>query len=193
MNTTVLIVGLGNPGPEYRDTRHNAGAMLADEVARRLGSVWAKEARFFAECATGWHGARRVLLSKPATYMNASGESVGPLARYHRLDPPAVMILADDADLPLGTVRLKPSGGAGGHHGIESVARHLGSRDFPRLKLGIARPEQPRRDIASHVLGRFSAEEREQMDVAIRRGADQIECWLTDGLQKAMNLYNGAA
>jgi peptidyl-tRNA hydrolase, PTH1 family len=193
MDTSVLIVGLGNPGKEYRETRHNAGAMLAEKFAAKLGAAWRMESKFFSEIATGRLGDWRVIVCKPQTFMNLSGEAAGAVSRFHRIAPDRVMVVADDADLPLGTIRMKPSGGSGGHNGLASVSEHLGTREFPRLRIGIARPDQKVRDIAGHVLGGFSPEERERLEKAMKRAESQLECWLNDGLQKAMSLYNGSA
>lgn len=193
MDTPVLVVGLGNPGAEYRETRHNAGAMLAERLAEKLRAPWRNEKKFFSELAIGRLGNCKVVVCKPQTYMNLSGEAVGAVSRFYRIPPDKVMIVADDADLPLGTIRMKPSGGSGGHNGIASVATHLGTQDFPRVKIGIARPEQKVRDIAGHVLGTFSPDERQLLEKALLRAETQLECWLNESLQKAMSLYNGAA
>jgi PTH1 family peptidyl-tRNA hydrolase len=193
MDTPVLVVGLGNPGAEYRETRHNAGAMLAEMLAEKLGASWRMEGKFFSELAIGRFGGWRVIVCKPQTYMNLSGEAVSAVSRFYRIPPDRVMVAADDADLPLGTIRMKPSGGAGGHNGLVSMISHLGTQNFPRIKIGIARPEQKVRDIAGHVLGNFSPEERQNMGKTLHRAGLQLECWLKEGLQKAMSLYNGAA
>jgi PTH1 family peptidyl-tRNA hydrolase len=185
-----LIVGLGNPGDEYRNTRHNAGAMVVDRFADHRCSGWRKERKFFAELATGDCGGRKVLCIKPQTYMNLSGEAVVAVTRYHRIPPEWVMVVADDADLPLGAVRMRPSGGFGGHHGIQSVIQHLGTQEFPRQRIGVARPVQTVRDIASHVLGTFSADEATLLGEVLTRAEQQIQCWLEEGLPKAMNLFN---
>ena len=186
-----LIVGLGNPGSEYQDTRHNAGFMLVDRLAGKWGVGWRSERKFFAMVAEASVGGRRVLLCKPQTYMNASGEAVGPLARFHRVEPSGILVSVDDADLTLGVVRLRPEGSPGGHHGLESVEQHLGTRVYPRQKLGIARPQQGVRDITGHVLGRFAPDERAVWDRVLERAGMQAETWLADGLARAMNLYNG--
>lgn len=186
-----IIVGLGNPGRDYRDTRHNAGFMLADQLAVRWRFGWRLEAKFQGEIAEGRWGDERLILCKPATYMNTSGESAARVASFHRVDAPDVLVLVDDADLPLGSIRMRGDGSSGGHHGLESVERHLGTRNYPRLKLGIARPEKGGRDIANHVLGKFSDEERPLWEKSLQRAVDQVECWLGDGIAKAMSLYNG--
>lgn len=186
-----MIVGLGNPGTEYRDTRHNAGFMLADRLAETCGARWRQEKKFFSEVAECGLGGRRVLLAKPLTFMNASGEAVARIAAFHKVPAAAVLILVDDADLPLGSLRLRGEGSPGGHHGLESVEQHLGTREYPRLRIGIARPESGVRDIAGHVLGRFEAGERPLLEKVLARGGEQVECWCSRGVAAAMNLYNG--
>jgi len=185
-----LIVGLGNPGDEYRNTRHNAGAMVVDRFADHRCAGWRTERKFFAELATGECGGRKVICIKPLTYMNLSGEAVVAVSRYHRIPPEQVMVVADDADLPLGAVRMRPSGGFGGHHGLQSVIQHLGTQEFPRQRIGVARPVQSVRDIASHVLGSFSADEAVLLGEVMIRAERQIQCWLEEGLGKAMSLFN---
>ena len=136
-----LIVGLGNPGGEYRATRHNAGFILVDRLASRWGIHWRSEKRFFAEFAdVVWNG-QRVGMAKPQTFMNLSGKAVEAIAGFFRVEPGNILVVVDDADLPLGTIRLRGDGSPGGHHGLESVEQCLGSRAYPRLRLGIARPE----------------------------------------------------
>ena len=187
------MAGLGNPGARYQNTRHNAGALLAERIARRQRVGWRSEPKFFSEICEVRIGGKKVLLCKPQTYMNLSGEGVGSASRFYRISPDRVLVVVDDADLPLGTLRMKPSGGAGGHHGLESIAKHLGTNGFPRIRLGIARPDQTVRDIAGHVLGAFSEEELGRFERVLDRAEQQVVCLLSDGLQKAMNLYNGTA
>lgn len=191
MDGPFLVVGLGNPGARYRNTRHNAGALLVERIASAHGQGWRNEPKFFSELAEVRIGGKKVLLCKPQTFMNLSGEAVVAVSRFYRIDDASILVGVDDADLPLGTLRLKPSGGSGGHHGLDSVTEHLGSRLFPRLKLGIARPAGAVRDIAGHVLGEFSAEERAHFERVLGRAQGQVETLVRDGLQKAMNLYNG--
>jgi PTH1 family peptidyl-tRNA hydrolase len=193
MDGPVLLAGLGNPGARYQNTRHNAGALLAERIARRQRVGWRSEPKFFSEICEVRIGGKKVLLCKPQTYMNLSGEGVGSASRFYRISPDRVLVVVDDADLPLGTLRMKPSGGAGGHHGLESIAKHLGTNGFPRIRLGIARPDQTVRDIAGHVLGAFSEEELGRFERVLDRAEQQVVCLLSDGLQKAMNLYNGTA
>lgn len=191
MSVAGLIVGLGNPGTEYRDTRHNAGFMLADRLAEQFGGKWRTEKKFFSEVAECSVGGRRVLLVKPLTFMNASGEAVAKMAAFHKVPAGSVLVLVDDADLPLGTLRLRGEGSPGGHHGLESVEQHLGTRGYPRLRIGIARPESGIRDIVGHVLGKFGASERPMLEKVLARGGEQVECWGSRGVAVAMSLFNG--
>lgn len=186
-----LIAGLGNPGPEYAQTRHNAGFLVVEELAQRWNVVWHEEGRFQARLARGSRDGRPVLLMQPLTYMNASGEAVGAVLRFHRLPPERLVVVVDDADLPLGTLRLRPGGSPGGHHGLESVGQHLGTREYARLRVGIGRQPGGVREITGHVLGRFAAAEQPVLDQILQAAADQLECWLAEGLPKAMARHNG--
>ncbi len=192
MSALAVIVGLGNPGREYRETRHNAGFMLADALGGRWGGCWRAESKFFAEIAEATFAGRRFLLVKPQTFMNRSGDAVARLVRFYQTVPTETLVLVDDADLPLGSIRLRPGGSPGGHHGLESVEQFLATREYPRLKLGVARPEQGARDIANHVLGRFGSAERPVWAKVLERATAQVECWAEAGIGKAMSLYNGA-
>lgn len=191
METLYFIAGLGNPGSEYANTRHNAGFSVVERLASRWHAVWKYEKRFKARLTWAERGARKVLLGQPQTFMNLSGESVGVLAQFYRIDLGRVLVIVDDADLPLGSLRLRPGGSSGGHHGLESVEQHLGSRDYARLRVGIGRRDS-RRDIAGHVLGRFGSTETDLADKILTVAADQAETWLTAGIQQAMSRYNGA-
>jgi len=191
MSAQGLIVGLGNPGREYRETRHNAGFLLADRLADRWGAVWRLETKFFAEVGEGSHGGKRWMLCKPQTFMNVSGDAVARLANFYKFTPDKVLVLVDDADLGFGTIRLRPEGSSGGHHGLQSVEQRLGSRSFPRLKIGIARPSQSVRDIAGYVLGRFAADELPTLEKVLDRAVRQTEMWADEGIAKAMSLFNG--
>ena len=191
MENLFLIVGLGNPGNEYSRTRHNAGFMLVNRLADKWRADWSLEKRFNARVARVDRNGRRVLLCEPQTFMNSSGESVAPLAAFFQISPARLLVVVDDADLPLGEIRLRPGGSSGGHHGLESVEQHLGTREFARLRIGIGR-RAGEREIRDYVLGRFSSTEADLADkVLIAAGANQAECWLTAGIQKAMNLFNG--
>ncbi len=191
MSEPALIVGLGNPGREYRETRHNAGFMLVDRLAESWGGRWRKEQMFFAELTEATFEGRRFVLCKPQTFMNASGECVQRVAAYYKVAPADVLVLVDDADLPLGTLRLRPEGSPGGHHGLESIERHLGSRGYPRLRIGIARPDSKVREITGHVLGRFTADEIAVLESVLCKARRQVETWATEGISKAMSLLNG--
>ena len=191
MENTTLIVGLGNPGREYAGTRHNAGFMAADVVAQRLRLNWRDEKKFSSQTAKlDGHG-RRLIVCKPQTFMNVSGEAAGPLAGFYKISPARILVLVDDADLPLGEIRMRARGSSGGHHGLESIEEHLGSRDFPRIRIGIGRVEPAARQIAGHVLGQFSDEERAVLKEVLERVADQVDCWLASGIEMAMNRFNG--
>jgi len=192
MQDLSLIVGLGNPGPEYRNTRHNAGFMLADQLAEGWRGSWRMESKFFSEIAECRVAGRRVILCRPQTFMNASGQAVARVASFYKVSPDRILILVDDADLPLGALRLRPEGSPGGHHGLESVEQALGTRGYPRLKLGIARPRQDRRNIVGHVLGVVSDDEQPVLNEVLTRACQQVECWLADGVMRAMNRFNGS-
>lgn len=191
MENLYLIVGLGNPGEEYARTRHNAGFRLVEELAQREQADWAYEKKFDARLAKFDQTGLRVLLCEPLSYMNASGEVVRAVSDYFQAEPARVLVAVDDADLPLGEIRLRGSGGSGGHHGLESIIQHLCSREFARLRLGIGRTVDGRREITNHVLGAFSRAETRLFEKVLGRAADQAECWLSHGLAKAMNQFNG--
>jgi PTH1 family peptidyl-tRNA hydrolase len=190
MEDRFLIVGLGNPGAEYAKTRHNAGFMLVELLAGRWRADWRHERKFQARVTKTEREGRRVVLCEPQTYMNLSGEAVGALVSFFQLPLKQLMVVVDDADLPLGEIRLRPGGSSGGHHGLESIEAHLGTRDYARLRIGIGR-EDSTRQIAGHVLGRLSAPELALMEKVLARAADQVECWLAHGLAKAMSQFNG--
>lgn len=185
-----LIVGLGNPGAEYAQTRHNAGFMLADLLADRWRADWSHERKFQSRLARVERDGRRMLLCEPQTFMNLSGEAVGALLKYYQLPRKQLLVVVDDADLPLGEIRLRPGGSSGGHHGLESIEQHLGSREYARLRVGIGRKDA-RREITGHVLGRMDRRELALMEKVLGRAAEQVECWLAHGLQKAMSQFNG--
>ena len=183
-----LIVGLGNPGGEYTKTRHNAGFLLAAKLAERWKASWTLEKKFNARIARA--ELRRALLCEPQTFMNSSGEAVGPLVRFYRVPLKQLLVAVDDADLPLGEIRLRPGGSSGGHHGLESIEQHLGTREFARLRIGIGR-QAGAREITGYVLGRFSSAEAELVEKVLTAAADQAEAWLAGGIQKAMSQFNG--
>lgn len=185
----MLVVGLGNPGPGYARTRHNAGAMLVERLADELDASWGKP-RKQMRTAEGLLEGRSMALGIPTTQMNVSGRPVGRLARKVGVAPSDLVICHDDLDLPLGRVRLKAGGGTGGHNGLESVAASLRSRDFLRLRLGIGRPP-PGVDPVRHVLGKFAPDELELMDEAIERGIEGLRALVRDGLEAAQNFLHG--
>ena len=187
-----LIAGLGNPGPEYAGTRHNVGFMLVDRLASRWRAAWAVEKKFQARLARVNQDGRKVILCQPRTFMNTSGEAVGAVGRFYQLPAERILIVVDDADLPLGQLRMRPEGSSGGHHGLESIESQLGTRAYPRLRLGIGRRSQEQREITDYVLGHFEADERKTMEEVLDRAVRQVECWLADGIEKAMNEFNGA-
>jgi len=187
-----FIAGLGNPGPEYAATRHNVGFMLVDRLVSRWHAAWAMEKKFQARLAKVKREGRDVILCQPQTFMNDSGEAVGAVGRFYQLPPNRMLIVVDDADLTLGQLRMRAEGSSGGHHGLESIERQLGTREYPRLRLGIGRRAPEQREITDHVLGRFEAEERKVMEEVLDRAVRQVECWLADGIEQAMNEFNGA-
>lgn len=183
-----LIVGLGNPGKEYSETRHNIGFRVIYDLAKKynIGLTGNKHKALFGQ---GMIRGEKVILAQPLTYMNLSGEAVLPLMKYFKIDLEDLMIIYDDLDLEPGYLRMRGSGGHGGHNGIRSLISCLGTKDFARLRVGIGRPEGqiPVRDF---VLGRFSKAESSMIDEAVSRGIDGIELWLKEGLEKAMNQVN---
>jgi peptidyl-tRNA hydrolase, PTH1 family len=190
MESLHLIVGLGNPGAEYAKTRHNAGFLLVEKLAARWRADWKDERKVNARMARAERNGRRVWLCQPQAFMNSSGAAVGAVVNFHRLPRSQILVAMDDADLPLGEIRLRPGGSSGGHHGLESIEQHLGSREFARLRLGIGRRDGAR-EITDYVLSRFDPAETALMAKVLGRAADQAECWLNDGIQKAMNQFNG--
>jgi PTH1 family peptidyl-tRNA hydrolase len=185
-----LVVGLGNPGAEYAGTRHNAGFLLVEKLAKQWQAGWTNEPRFRSRVVRAERNGKKVLLCEPQTFMNLSGEAVGPLVKFYQLPLAQVLVAVDDADLPFGEIRLRPGGGSGGHHGLESVMQHLGSREYARLRIGIGRKNEVR-EITGHVLGKFDAAGQALLEQVLSRAAGQVECWLSAGLQKAMSQFNG--
>jgi PTH1 family peptidyl-tRNA hydrolase len=182
-----LIVGLGNPGGKYRGTRHNIGFAVVDELARR-SSVEFDSAPVEALVAKV-RGAEPVLLAKPMTFMNTSGEAVGGLARYFKIEPADLLIVVDEVQLPLGKLRARARGSAGGHNGLKSLIAQIGEA-FARLRVGVGRGDQ-RRDLADHVLARFEADEAAEVERMTTRAADASEMFITSGIEAVMNAYNG--
>ena len=183
-----LVFGLGNPGKEYERTRHNVGFQILDVLARRYGVSFSSH-KYKALAARVRIGDERVLLVKPITFMNLSGEAVAPIVHFYKVPLTEILVVYDDLDLPLGVLRLRPKGGAGGHKGLKSIIQHLGSNEFPRLRVGIGRPPG-RMDAADFVLRPFTKEEEEIMAVVREEAADAIELWVREGLERAMNRVN---
>ena len=184
-----LIVGLGNPGDKYDGTRHNAGFWAVDALADQ-GRFQITRVKFKALTAQAEVGGQGALVMKPTTYMNLSGEAVGEAARFYKLAPDHVLVISDDVDLPLGKLRIRAGGSAGGHNGLKSIIQHLGSDQCPRLKVGVGGKPHPDYDMADWVLGKLQGEDKKVMDEAVRRAADGVECLLGEGAQRAMNRFN---
>ena len=184
-----LIVGLGNPGPRYADSRHNVGFRVVDELGRRWAADLTRYDRDF-EALFGQTTVDRqtILLLKPATYMNLSGRSVAAVRRYYRLSASHVLLIHDDLDLPVVQLRIRAAGSAGGHKGMEDVIRHLGTDELPRVRIGIGKVQ--RDATVEYVLSRFDPAERPLIDAAQQRAADAVECWLREGTATAMNRFN---
>jgi len=185
-----LIVGLGNPGKEYRETRHNVGFMVVDEIARRHGLTWAMAPGQVPETFVAKRfGEPSWLLAKPLTYMNRSGEAVAALARYYDIAASELLVVVDEVALPFTRLRARAGGSAGGHNGLKSVIAGLGSTDFPRLRLGVGRGDA-RRDLADHVLAKFESGEKADLETFITRAADAAEMFAVADIGKVMNTYN---
>lgn len=180
-----LVVGLGNPGRRYRGTRHNVGFEVVERLARRWGARFRAEG--LAEVAEGRFAGTPVLLAKPLTYMNRSGDAVGEIASRWRLSPSQVVVVYDDMDLPVGSVRVRVRGSAGGHHGMASVIEALGTAEVARVRVGIGRPQS---DAVDHVLSRFEPEEEPKVEEAVERAADAVETLLREGASAAMERFN---
>ena len=191
MENWYLIVGLGNPGRLYARTRHNAGFMVVDRLAERWKTGWTAEKRFNARLARVEREGKKVVLCRPETFMNASGEAVGGLVNFQKIQAGQVLVVVDDADLALGDLRLRGGGSSGGHHGLESVEQHLGTRQYARQRVGIGRDDPAARQISGYVLSPFRAAERELLEKVLQKACEQIECWLSAGVAQAMNRFNG--
>lgn len=184
-----IIVGLGNPGPKYTETRHNIGFKVVECLARRYG-IPLGEQRYKARVGAGVVDGRQVLLMQPQTFMNLSGESVQPAAAFYRLEPASLVVIHDELDLPVGRLRLKVGGGHAGHNGLRSLDQHLPNKDYFRVRVGIARPPVPGGDVSNWVLGGFPTAERPAVERSIEEAADAVECLLREGLIAAQTRFH---
>ncbi len=185
-----LLVCLGNPGDKYENTRHNVGWMVADELGERAGAPIQK-LRFKALTNILPIGGEKVLVMKPVTYMNLSGEAARPAADFYKIPPDRVLVISDDTALAVGRLRVRRSGSAGGHNGLKSIIQHLGTDQFPRIRVGVGEKPHPDYDLADWVLGKFQGEDKKTIDAAVKRAADAVECLIRDGVDAAMNRFNG--
>ena len=185
-----LLVCLGNPGDKYENTRHNVGFMVADEIGERQ-RVPIQKLKYKALTNTVTLGGQKVLVMKPVTYMNLSGEAVRQAADFYKVAPDHVLVVSDDTALAVGKLRIRKGGSAGGHNGLKNIIQQLGSDQFPRLRLGVGEKPHPDYDLADWVLGKFQGEDKKQIDAAVKKAADAIECILSQGLDKGMNKFNG--
>ncbi|KUI29383.1 peptidyl-tRNA hydrolase [Mycobacterium sp. IS-1496] len=192
MADPLLVVGLGNPGPNYAKTRHNVGFVVADLLAGRIGSGFKVHRKSGADIATGRLAGRAVVLAKPRTYMNESGRNVGPLAKFYSVAPADVIVIHDELDIDFGRIRLKFGGGVAGHNGLKSVAAALGTKDFQRVRVGVGRPPG-RKDPATYVLEPFTAPERAEVPTICEQAADATELLIAQGLEPAQNLVHAWA
>ncbi len=190
-NTPYLIAGLGNPGREYRENRHNIGFMVLDTLAETIG-VSLRRVEFRAIVGKGQHQGRSLILAKPQTYMNDSGQAVAALMRFYKIPTDQFLVVHDDLDLPFGTLRLRPSGGTGGQRGMESIVNRLGTREFARLRMGIGRPPG-RMAPKDYVLHDFDPDEQAFLPPLRKTAVEAIQTFLSEGIQKAMNDFNGQA
>lgn len=183
-----LIIGLGNPGRQYKENRHNVGFMLLDRLGGRLGVTFSRlESK--ALVAKGEHQGRRLILAKPQAYMNLSGQPAASLCRFYKVPLTNLLVAYDEVDLPLGTLRLRPGGGSAGHRGMGSIIERLGTQEFPRLRIGVDRPPG-RMEAADYVLQDFSTAERELLEPTLDRAVEAVFTFVCEGLESAMNKYN---
>ena len=184
-----IIVFLGNPGAKYAGSRHNVGFMTADVLEKRL-HVRIDRLRFKALTAQADLGGEKVFLMKPQTYMNLSGEAVQPAAAFYKVPPERVIVVSDDVSLPVGKLRIRQKGSAGGHNGLKNIIQRLGTDAFPRVKVGVGSPEHPDYEMADWVLSGFRGKDAEEIAAAVEKAADALECIIANGADKAMNRFN---
>ena len=183
-----IIVGLGNPGQQYANTPHSVGFEAVDAIAAEIGAAWEEKRQFKCLMAKGTFAGLPVMLVKPQTYMNLSGESVAPVVKYHNATPADLLVIQDDIDLPVGRMRVRKNGSCGGHNGIRNIIERLGTQDFARLKLGVGKDKS---NVIGHVLGKFDPTTRKTMDLVVAEAAKAAAAILRNGPDRAMNLYNG--
>ncbi len=184
-----IVAFLGNPGLKYNGTRHNAGFMTADAMEKKLG-VSINKMRFKALTQTVELGSHKVLLMKPQTYMNLSGDAIAQAAKFYKVPPERVIVVSDETALPIGRLRIRRGGSAGGHNGLKSIIARLGTDQFPRIRLGVGAPPHPDYDMADWVLAAFRGQDAADMETAAKKAADAVECYITEGAERAMNKYN---
>lgn len=184
-----LVVCLGNPGPKYEGTRHNAGFMAADALSKKYGAA-VNRLRFKSLTGTCPIGGETVMIMKPQTYMNLSGDAVIQAVRFYKIPADHVMVISDEMALPVGKIRIKTKGSAGGHNGLKSIIEKLGTEEFPRIRLGVGAPPHPDYDVKDWVLSVFRNQDAEDMAAAAEKAAEAVECYISEGAERAMNKYN---
>ena len=185
-----LLVGLGNPGTQYENTRHNVGFLVADELAERQNAP-IQRLKFKALTNLLTISGEKVLVMKPVTYMNLSGEAVRQAVDFYKIPPERVLVVSDDTALAVGRLRIRKGGSAGGHNGLKNIIQHLGTDQFPRVRVGVGEKPHPDYDMADWVLGKFQGEDKKAIDQAVKRAADAVECILAEGIDRGMNRFNG--
>ena len=184
-----LLVCLGNPGKQYENTRHNIGFLAADALEKRY-DVKINKLRYRALTGEVRIGGQRVLVIKPQTYMNLSGEAVKLAGGFYKIPPEHVLVISDDVALPLGKLRIRAGGSAGGHNGLKNIIAHLGTDQFPRIRVGVGAPAHPDHEMVDWVIGNFTPQERKTVDAAVEKALDAAECLIEKGVQEAQNRYN---